>query len=88
MKCSSHDAMTEEYQKTRNEALSLEAQFLKTRIVLRDTEAALRLDPENQELKTRLEDLHTSLEKLNRKAPWLNSNMQPPHLRGPTPGAL
>jgi hypothetical protein len=88
MKCSSHDATQEEYQRTRDEALSLEAQFLKTRVLLRDTEAALRLDPENQELKTRLEDLHTTLEKLNRKAPWLNSNMQPPHLRGPTPGSL
>jgi hypothetical protein len=88
MKCSSHDAMTEEYQKNRDEALSLEAQFLKIRVVLRDTEAALRSDPENQELKTRLEDLKTTLEKLNRKAPWLNSDMQPPHLRGPTPGAL
>ena len=31
-----------------------------------------------EELKTRLEDLHTTLEKLNRKAPWLNSDMQPP----------
>ena len=88
MECSSHDTMTEEYQKMRDEALSLEAQFLKTRIVLRDTEAALRLDPDNQELKTRLEYLHTALEKLNRKAPWLNSDMPPPYLRGTTSGAL
>ena len=88
MECSSHNAMTEEYQKMRDEALSLEAQFLKIRVGLRDTEAALRSDPQNQELKTRLEDLQTTLEKLNRKAPWLNSDMQPPHLRGPTPGSL
>jgi hypothetical protein len=88
MECSSHDAMTEEYQKNRDEALSLEAQFLKIRVVLRDTEAALRSDPENQELKTRLEDLKTTLENLNRKAPWLNSDMPPPYLRGTTSGAL
>jgi hypothetical protein len=88
MECSSHNAMTEEYQKMRDEALSLEAQFLKIRVGLRDTEAALRSDPENQEIKTRLEDLQTTLEKLNRKAPWLNSDMPPPYLRGTTSGAL
>jgi chaperonin cofactor prefoldin len=88
MECSSPDAMTEEYQKMRDEALSLEAQFLKIRMALRDTEAALRPDPENQELKTRLEDLKTTLEKLNRKAPWLNSDMPPPYLRGTTSGPL
>jgi hypothetical protein len=80
--------MTEAYQKMRQEALALEAQHLQIRVGLRDTEAALRSDPGNEELKTRLEDLKKSLTSLDRQAPWLNSDVPPPYLKGTTSGPL
>jgi hypothetical protein len=88
MESSSHEVMTEDYQEMRRAALALEAQHLQIRVALRDTEAALRSDPDNEEHKARLEDLEKSLEKLNREAPWLNSDMTPPYLRGTTSGPL
>jgi hypothetical protein len=84
----SHDAMTEASEKIRKEALALEAQHLGIRVALRDTEASLRSDPDNQDLKTRLEDLRKRLEKLDKEAPWINSDMTPPYLRGTTSGPL
>jgi hypothetical protein len=88
MQADSHDTLTEDYQKMRREALSLEARHLEIRKGLRDTEAALKSDPGNEELKVRLEELKTNLEKLNLEAPWINSDMPTPYLRGTTSGAL
>jgi hypothetical protein len=88
MQADSHDTLTEDHQETRREALSLEARHLEIRKGLRDTEAALKSDPGNEELKVRLEELKTNLEKLNLEAPWINSDMPTPYLRGTTSGAL
>ena len=41
-------------------------------MALRDAEAALRSEPENEELKDRVEQLKKRLEELDRQAPWIS----------------
>ncbi len=56
----------------RREAHSLENKHLQLRVALRDAEAALRSEPENEELKLRVEQLKKRLEELDRQAPWIS----------------
>jgi hypothetical protein len=53
----------------------IEEAYLKLRTALRDTEAALRADPENAELQNRVEDLKKQLKELEQQAPWLTSDV-------------
>jgi hypothetical protein len=76
----------EEYQAFRQEASRLEKEHLELRVALRDAEAALRSDPENEDLRSRVKELEQKLEKLVQRAPWLTSDIQieyalwgPPH---------
>jgi hypothetical protein len=89
MECCSLTEKTGDYQKFKKESISLETLHLKIRIALRDTEAALRGDPDNENLKTQLADLNKSLEKLNQQAPWIISGDQVPiYLRETSSGSL
>jgi len=68
-----YDEPPEEFKAFRKEALRLEKEHLEVRIALRDGEAALRADPGNPELQTRVEDLKKRLAELDRQAPWISS---------------
>ena len=65
----------DEWQTFREAALPLEKEHLETRVALRDAEAALRDDPGNEDLKSRLEELKKRLEELDRRAPWISSDV-------------
>ena len=65
----------EEWQTFRKEAQHLEKEHLETRVALRDVEAALRADPENENLKARVEELKKRLGELDREAPWISSDV-------------
>jgi len=65
----------EEWQAFRKEALPLEREHLETRVALRDAQAALRADPENENPKARMNLLEKRLEELERKAPWISSEV-------------
>lgn len=57
----------------RNSVQHLEREYLDLRILLRDTEAALRPDPENQELKERAAYLKSRLNDLESRYPWIST---------------
>ncbi|MHC4808404.1 MAG: hypothetical protein ACYTBX_19395 [Planctomycetota bacterium] len=61
----------EEYQSFKKEALRLEKEHYETRLALREAEAALKDDPENEDFKARVDTLKKNIEKLERQAPWL-----------------
>ena len=65
----------EEGRTFRKEAQLLERKHLEIRVLLRDAETALRADPENVDLNTRVEELKKRLEELEKKAPWLSSEI-------------
>lgn len=69
------DSIPEEYTEFRKEAQRFEAEHLKTRVALRDTEAALRDEPENQVLQTRAEELKKQLAELEKQAPWITGEL-------------
>lgn len=66
---------TEEWQSFRMDALPLEREYLEIRALLRDTEAALRDDPENNHLQAQVKYLKKRLEGLERQAPWISSDV-------------
>ena len=68
-----YDDPPEGFKSFRQEALALEKAHLETRVALRDVEAALRADPDNEDLKTRLAELRKHLKELDRQAPWISS---------------
>ena len=51
----------------------LEREYLDLRIRLRDAEADLRLDSQNQELKAQVEYLKSRLNDLESRYPWITS---------------
>jgi hypothetical protein len=65
----------EEWQAFRKEALPLEREHLEIRLVLRDAQAALRADPKNEHLEARVIFLTKRLEEIERKAPWISSDV-------------
>ncbi len=64
-------AELEQYERFKQEERPLEAVHLKIRTLIRDITAALRQEPENQELKARLQQLQKDLADLERRAPWI-----------------
>jgi len=54
---------------------TIEEAYLKLRTERRDVEAALRAEPDKVELKERLEDINRRLKELEKKAPWLTSDV-------------
>jgi hypothetical protein len=63
----------EEYRLFRQEVRGVEKEYLEIRVLLRDSEAALRGDPENEHLKARVKYLRWRLEDLERQFPWISS---------------
>lgn len=63
----------EEWQAFRRMAQPLENEHLELRVLLRDAEAALRGNPEDEYLKTRVAYLKKRLEELEKNAPWISS---------------
>jgi hypothetical protein len=75
-----------EYQDLRQAVRSLEGEYLEIRILLRDADKALRLDPDNDYLKAKINYLSKRLLDLEKKAPRLSSDIpleialfSPPH---------
>jgi hypothetical protein len=64
----------EEWQTLRKEALPLEREHLEIRVVLRDAEAALRSNPEDEYLKACVKYLKKRLDDLDTQAPWISSD--------------
>ena len=65
----------EEWQTFRKEAQHLETEHLEIRVAMRDAEAAFRADPDNEDVKARVEELQRRLEELDRQAPWISSDV-------------
>jgi hypothetical protein len=65
----------EELQMLRKQTQQVEQDYLGLRVALRDAEAALRADPENEDLKVRVEGLKKSLEEIEKQYPWLCSEV-------------
>jgi hypothetical protein len=61
----------EEYQAFKKDALRFEKEHHETRLALREAEASLKGDPDNTELKARVDSLNKTLEELERLAPWI-----------------
>lgn len=66
-----YDEPDEMWQTFRKEAEPLEKEYLELRVLLRDAEAALCDEPENEHLKARLGYLKKRLDDLEKKAPWI-----------------
>ena len=64
----------EEWQAFRKEVQPLENEYLELRVLLRDAEAALRANPENEHLKAKVKYLKKRLEELEKKSPWISSD--------------
>ena len=65
----------EEWRAFRKEAQPLEREHLERRVLLRDAEAAFRAEPEDEDLKARVRYLKKRLEDLDKKAPWISSDV-------------
>ena len=61
----------EEYQTFRRQDQPLELEYEKMRVALRDAEAALRVNPRDQEMAGKVVELKDRLAALERRAPWL-----------------
>ena len=67
-------AEAEEWQAFRKMAQPLENEHLEIRVALRDADAALRANPGDEYLKTKVAYLKKRLEELEKKAPWISSD--------------
>lgn len=65
-------AQFDEFRRKKN---AIEEAYLQLRRQRRDLEAALRADPDNAEIKAKLEDNKRQLQELEKKAPWLASEV-------------
>ena len=61
----------EQLERFKQEDRPLELVHLKIRTLIRDVNAALKTEPENQELQKRLRQLQEELADLERRAPWI-----------------
>ena len=69
-----YDEPDELWQAFRKETQPVEKEYHELRVLLRDTEAALRDEPENEHLKARVKYLKKRLEELEKKQPWIASD--------------
>ena len=76
----------EEFQILRGEIKRLEKEYLDLRIQLRDTETALRSDPDNEYLEAKVKYLNKRLKDIEKKGPRLAADLPleialftPPH---------
>ena len=65
----------EDFQDFRKKARGVEKEYLEVRVFLQETEAALRANPGNEELKARIRYLTWRLEDLERQFPWICSDL-------------
>lgn len=65
----------DEWRSFRQQAQALEAEHLRLRTALRDAEAALRERPEDSARSRLVDELRSALEEMERKAPWLASDL-------------
>ena len=79
----------EHSERFKRENQTLEMVHLKLRTLIREVTAALRKEPDNQDLQERLGDLAKELAELECRAPWLAADY-PVELAwwGPGPGVL
>jgi hypothetical protein len=70
-----YDEVPEEYQDFRQKAQVLEKEHLEIRTALQEARAALRADPENPSLKTRVAELEAKLTDLDKRAPWISQGI-------------
>ena len=63
--------------KFRKEVQHVEREYLELRTLLRDVEAALRADPEDEEMRLRVHYLKGRIEGLEKRHPWLVSGKAP-----------
>jgi len=70
-----YDEVPEDYQAFRQQALELERQHMETRGALEKTQAALRDDPDNPQLKAQVMELETKLREIDKRAPWISQGM-------------
>jgi hypothetical protein len=66
-----YDEPEESWEAFRRTALPLEREHLEIRLALRDAQAALRADPQNQNLKARVTYLEKRLHEFEKEAPFL-----------------
>jgi hypothetical protein len=71
------DLLLERIHKFRREVQQVEQEYLELRILLRDTEAALRDDPDDGESLIKVNYLKKRLENLEKRHPWLSSGKAP-----------
>ena len=57
----------------RNRVQHLEREYLDLRILLRDTEADLRSDPQNKSLKEQVDYLKSRIKDLESRYPWIST---------------
>lgn len=60
-----------EYQRLQKQIRAVERDYLELRVVLRDAQEALRTDPHNQEVQSRVQYLEKRIQDLEKKNPWL-----------------
>ena len=65
----------EEWRTFQRELRAVEQEHLELRIALRDAEAALRDDPENEELQALVNELKQRLRELEKAAPWMSHDI-------------
>ena len=71
------DWLLKRIHKFRKEVQHVEREYLELRVLLRDTEAALRADPENGEMRVRAHYLKGRMEELEKHHSWLVSGKAP-----------
>ncbi len=70
-----YDEPEELLQAFRKETLPVEKEYLELRVLLRDTEATLRDNPDDEYLKARVKYLKKRVEELEKKAPWISTDV-------------
>ncbi len=71
------DWLLKRIHKFRQEVQHVEREYLELRVLLRDTEAVLRADSENGEMRVRVHYLKGRLEELEKRHSWLVSGKAP-----------
>ena len=71
------DWLLERIHKFRKEFQHVEREYLELRVLLRDTEAALRADPEDGDMRIRVHHFEGRLKDLEKRYPWLISGKAP-----------
>lgn len=69
-----YDEPEELWQAFRKETQPVEKEYLELRVLLRDTEVALRDNPDEEYLKARVKYLKKRVGELEKKAPWISAD--------------